>query len=225
LDEKNIQGRYPGKTDGSISDLVAYRLFNEIVLKADYFLDCHGGDIHESEIWSFMYYKTGDEVEKKSEAIARSTGITYLYRTFYPGAMGMEAAKRGIAGGLYELGTGDRLLSLESSAIFNATLNVMHYLGMLEGRPTPITAQPCTVEGQKQEIWTSRSSAYFTKGGLFHTDVGPGDLLTEGQEVGTVTDFWGEVVETIRAPSTGRIMLRTHNPVANPGDEAATVYF
>jgi hypothetical protein len=225
LDEKNIQGRYPGRTDGTISDLIAYTVFNEIVLKANYYLDCHGGDIHESEIWSFMYYKTDDDVEEKSEAIAKSTGITYLYKTFYPGAMGMEAAKRRIAGGLYEVGTGDKLLPEESLAIFNATLNVMRYLGMLEGSPKPITGQPCTVEGQGQTIWTSRSSTYFTNSGLFHTNVKPGDLLIEGQEVGTVTDFWGEVIETIRAPSTGRVMLRTHNPAVNPGNEAATVYF
>ena len=225
LDEKNIQGLYPGRIDGTISDLIAYRLFNEIVLKADYFLDCHGGDIHESEVWSFIYYKTDDEVEKKSEAIARSTSITYLYKWLYPGAMGMEAAKRGVAGGLYEVGTGDRLLSEESSAIFEATLNVMRHLRMLEGTPNPIKGQPCTREGQEQEIRTSRASAYFTKGGLYHTNVKPGDLLTEGQEVGTVTDFWGEVVETIRSPAAGRIMLRTHNPAVRPGDEAVTLHF
>jgi len=224
LDEKNIQSLYPGRTDGTISDLIAYRLFNEMVLKADYFLDCHGGDVHESEIWSFSYYKTDDEVEKKSEAIARATGITYLERSEYP-SMGIEAAKRGVAGGLYELNSGDRLLPEESSAIFEATLNVMRHLGMLEGKPKPLKGQPCTTEGQKQEIWTSSASTYFTNGGLFHTDVKAGDLLTEGQVIGTVTDFWGEVVETIRAPATGRVMLMMHNPAVRPGDEAVTVYF
>jgi len=225
IDGKNIQGHYPGRTDGTITDLIAYRLFHDIVLKADYFLDCHGGDIHESEIWAFHFYGTDDDVEKKSEAIARATGLTYLERSGYQGAMGMEAAKRGIPGGLYELCSGDRLLPEESLAIFECTLNVMRYLEMLEGKPTKIKGQPYTTEGQKQEIWTSSASVYFTKGGLYHTNVKPGELLTEGQVVGTVTDFWGEVIETIQAPATGRVGLMIHNPVANPGDTAISVHF
>jgi len=225
IDGKNIQGRYPGRTDGTISDLMAYRLFHDIVLKADYFLDCHGGDIHESEIWTFHFYHTDDDVERKSEAMARATGLKYLERSDYHGAMGMEAAKRGVPGGLYELCSGDRLLPEESSAIFECTLNVMRHLEMIEGEPTEIKGQPCAAEEQKQEIWTSSASAYFTKGGLYHTDVKPGDLLTEGQIVGTVTNFWGEVVETIRAPATGRVGLMIHNPVANPGETAISVHF
>lgn len=225
IDGKNIQGIYPGRKDGTISNLMAYRLFHDIVLKADYFLDCHGGDIHESEIWTFHFYKTGDDVEKRSEAIARATGLTYLERSGYQGAMGMEAAKRGVPGGLYELCSGDRLLPEESSAIFECTLNVMRHLKMLKGEPTKIKGQPCTTVGQKQEIWTSSASVYFTKGGLYHTDVKPGDFLREGEVVGTVTNFWGEVIETIRAPATGRVGLMIHNPVANPGDAAISVHF
>jgi predicted deacylase len=225
IDEKNIQGLYPGKTDGTISDLMAYRLFNEIVLKADYFLDCHGGDIHESEIWSFIYYKTDDEIERKSEGIARATGLTYLYRSAYPGSMGMEAAKRKVAGGLFELCSGDRLLPEESAAIFDGSINVMRYLGMLDGQPKPVQGQPCTTEGQKQEIWTSSASTYFTKSGLYRTNVKPGDLLKEGQVVGSVVDFWGEVIETIRAPATGRVLLHIHNPAVKAGDEAMSVFF
>ena len=223
IDGKSIQGLYPGRLDGTISDLMAYRLFNEIVLKADYFLDCHGGDIPESEIWYSVYYKTNNDVEKKSEEIARAIGLTYISTSDYHGSMGMEAAKRGIPGVLFELCQGDRLLPEESSAIFEGTKNVMRYLGMLGGKPMKIVGQPGTIEGQEQEIWTTRVSTYFTQGGLYHTNVKPGDLLTKGQIVGTVTNFWGDVIETIYAPATGRIGLMIHNPVVHPGDTAITL--
>ncbi len=224
IDGKNVQGLYPGKSDGTISDMMAYRLFHDIILKADYFLDCHGSDIHESNLWSFIYYGTDDEIEEKSEAIARATGLTYLSRSVYPGSMGMEAAKRDIPGGLYELCSGDRLIPEESSAIFNCTINVMKHLDMLEGDPKEIKT-PGTVEGQEQELWTSRASAYFTKAGLFHTEVKQGQMLKEGEFVGTVTNFWGDVIETITAPAAGRVGGTIHNPVANPGDTAISVHF
>jgi predicted deacylase len=64
LDGRNIQERYPGTTDGTISDLTAYVLFNDVALKSDYYLGCHGGDVHESELWTFIYHKTSGAVEK-----------------------------------------------------------------------------------------------------------------------------------------------------------------
>jgi predicted deacylase len=225
IDEKNIQGLYPGRLDGSISDLMAYRIFNEIILKANYFLDCHGGDIHESELWTFIYYRTGDETEKQSEKIAKATGLTYLIKSAYPGSLGMEAAKRKVAGGLFEICSGDKLLPEESAAIYDGSINIMRHLGMLDGKPQPIKSQPCTIEGQAQEVWTSNASTYFRRPGLFRTTVKPGDLLKEGQVVGTVIDFWGEVIETVRAPATGRVMLTIHNPAVKAGDEAISVYY
>lgn len=225
IDGKNIQGLYPGKLDGTISDMIAYSLFNEILLKANYFLDCHGGDIHESEIWTFIYYKTNDDVEKKSEEIAKSSGLKYVINSVYHGSMGMEAAKRGIPGGLYELCSGDRLLTEESSAIFNCTLNVMRFLGMMEEKPKEIKGQPCTKEDQAPKIWRSSASAFFTKSGLYRTSVKPGDLLKEGQVIGEVIDFWGDVIETIHAPATGYVSLMIHNPVVTAGEIAITVHF
>ncbi len=224
IDGKNIQGLYPGISNGTISDMTAFRLFHDIILKSDHFLDCHGSDIHESNIWSFIYYGTEDETEKKSEAISRATGLTYLSRSVYPGSMGMEAAIRGVSGGLYELCSGDKLITKESMAIFNGTQNVMKHLGMLEGEPIEIKT-PTTVDGQKQELWTSGASAYFTKAGLFHNEIIPGQMLKKGEFVGTVTNFWGEVVETITAPADGRVSGTIHNPVANPGDTAIAVHF
>lgn len=223
IDGKNIQGLYPGKTDGTISDLIAYRVFNDIVLKANYFLDCHSGDIHESSVWFFIFYKTADDNEKKSESIARATTLKYISSSVYHGSLGMEAAKRGVAGGLFELGEGDRLQPRESNAIYNGTLNVMRHLEMLEGEIKEIKDQPYTKPNQEVEIWRSSASSYFKTSGLYHTDVKPGDILKKDQVVGTVTNFWGEVIETICSPAFGRVSLIIHNPAVNAGESAISV--
>ena len=223
IDGKNIQGLYPGKLKGTISDMMAYKVFNEIILKADYFMDCHGSDIHESNLWNFTYYGTNDDIEKKSLAIGRASGLKYLQRSYYPGALGMEAAKKHKIGGLYELCSGDRLLPEESSAIVDCTLNIMSHLDMLKVEPKEIKNQPGTIEGQKEELWASSINTYFTKSGIYHQYVKRGDLVEKDQVVGNVTNFWGEVVETIRAPGTGRVGILIHNPVVNPGDAAIIV--
>lgn len=219
IDGKNMQGLFPGRPDGTISEKMAYTIFN-LTSKADYHIDCHGGCIHESNLWLIIFYNTGeDDVEKKSEAMVRASGIKYLwYIGIHKGALGFELAKRGIPAVTYELNTGDRLLPEESSAIFEGTSNIMRHLGMLEGKSKLIKGQPATTEDQEQETLILSKSAYFTKGGLFHTDVKTGDLLNEGQVIGTVTDLWGELVETIHAPATGRVLGTINNPLVRPGD-------
>jgi len=223
IDGKNIQGLYPGKSDGTISDQIAYKVFNEIILKADYFLDCHGSDIHESNLWNFTYYATDDEVEKKSLDIGRASGIKYLHKSIYPGALGMEAARKHKIGGLYELCSGDRLLPEESSAIVDGTLNIMRHIGMLEGEKKDIKNQPGTTDDQKEEIWASSKNKYFTKKGLYHQHVKPGDLVEKDQVVGVLTNLWGDIIEEIKAPAKGRVAILIHNPVANPGDAAIII--
>jgi hypothetical protein len=227
IDGKNIQGLYPGKTDGTISDLIAHDFFNKIVLKANYFLDFHGADIHESEIWFAMYYGTEDETEKRSEALAKATGITYIENAGAPrGYLGYEAAKRGIPSALLEMvAHGGRFIPEESAATVEVAFNVMRHLRMLEGTPKKIRGQPWIKDDQPQEIWHSRASAYFEKEGLYHTDVKPGDMLREGQIVGTVTNWWGEVIETICAPAAGRVGNMVHCPISHPGNTAITVHY
>ena len=224
IDGKNIQGLYPGRADGTISEMMAYTLFNEIVSKANYHIDCHGGCLNESELWSFIYYGTNDDIERKSEEIAKASGIKYFWYSVYHGSLGMEAAKRGIPSGAYELNSQGRLFPEESSAIVEGTLNVMRHLGMLGGQPKPIKGQPGTTDDQEAEAYCVAGANYFTKSGLYHTEVKPGDLLKQGEIVGTVSDFSGEVLETIRAPATGIVLWKIDSPVALPGDTAVVVH-
>lgn len=47
-DGKNINRLFPGKTEGTLGDKIAYVLTNEYQLKADFYIDIHGGDIPEA---------------------------------------------------------------------------------------------------------------------------------------------------------------------------------
>ena len=74
-----------------------------------------------------------------------------------------------------------------------------------------------------QAIWTPTQPTYFTKSGLYHSMVKPGEDLEEGQNCGIVTDLWGKEIEIIRAPAAGRILGLVHNPMVRAGDTAIWV--
>jgi predicted deacylase len=211
IDGVNLQGSFPGKSDGTIGHLIAFKVFNNAISKADYWIDLHGGDVHESEIGAAHFYRTGtNEIDSKSEGMARALG--FKYTTVSEGKRGEGASYRvgpehGIPTALCELGTGDKLLKEESARVFQGVLNVMRYLKMLTGEPSK-------TEGQRivETIWIGVNHA-----GLFYSNVKPGDILEKGEVIGEIKNLKGEVLETVRAPTKGANMLILHNPVVEPG--------
>jgi predicted deacylase len=239
IDGKNLQGLYPGTESATrgergealqstqISDLMTYMIFHEIVMKANYLIDYHGGDYHEVELWSLQVNISGNEkVDRKSITMAMASGIIYIeYKTPDPGYLRTEAAKRGIPNVVFELCQGGLLLPEESQAIFDGTLNIMRHLRMIHGNPKVIKNQPGTVEGQKQTIIKNRMDVNFMKSGLYYSDIKAGDKVEKGQKVGELKNLEGETIETIYAPATGIVLTQITNPVKLKGDCAMRVYW
>jgi predicted deacylase len=89
------------------------------------------------------------------------------------------------------------------------TLRLMKHLGMVE--------HATAAKKQNQIIWHS-SWVRARVAGLFHTHRIAGQTIEKGEEVGTITDPFGEFKEVIKAPVTGYILGLNHNPVMNAGD-------
>ncbi len=47
IDGLNLNRTFPGSADGTISETLAHILLNEVVMQADFHIDCHGGDLPE----------------------------------------------------------------------------------------------------------------------------------------------------------------------------------
>ena len=76
IDGTNIQGTWPGKQDGSLSQMTTFAVFNNLIAKSNYFIDLHGGDSNESEIGYSLFYKSGkSDIDVKSEGMARALGF------------------------------------------------------------------------------------------------------------------------------------------------------
>src|ERR1700683_5060643 len=48
VDGKNLNRVYPGRPDGTVSERIAYAITTQVIERADYVLDLHCGDGHES---------------------------------------------------------------------------------------------------------------------------------------------------------------------------------
>ena len=87
--------------------------------------------------------------------------------------------------------------------------NVMRYLGMIDGAPSPVGPR---VSARDRKVVRA------TRAGLLRLRVKIGDELVAGQEVAEVCNVFGEVVETVRSSGAGIAGLVWAHKVVNTGD-------
>ena len=79
LDGKNLNRMFPGQALGTITERIAYTISTELHAQADFYMDLHGGDIHEALV-PFVLYPAfaGEEIAEASRAAAALLGVPYV---------------------------------------------------------------------------------------------------------------------------------------------------
>lgn len=195
-----------------ISYQVAQTFYNEILSKANYRLNLHGGDLEEDVLEGTMYSRTGTDAKRDDEnlALARNFGWIWIReglprpslaqaptvrRLDMPMTVGTEAGGMGRC--QYEL----------VDRVVNGCVNVMKYLKMMEGIP---------MIPPKAKVFNPYH-IYSTRGGFFISNVKAGDLVKEKEEIGVIKNLYGDVLEKITAPTDGVIHMVT-TPAIYQGD-------
>ncbi len=71
IDVVNLYASYPGSAEGTISYIMAYKIFSEITSIADYLIHLHGADYNESLVPFNYYAHTGNSgVDSMSRKMA-----------------------------------------------------------------------------------------------------------------------------------------------------------
>ncbi|HSB79981.1 MAG TPA: succinylglutamate desuccinylase/aspartoacylase family protein [Candidatus Methylomirabilis sp.] len=217
IDGLNLNRTFPGKPKGTISEVIADLLLNEVVARADFHIDCHGGDLPEV-LWPYSgYAMTGNPaVDERGEAMARlySPRIVALYRdgTALPptrGSLTSEAARRGVASILAESGSAGGLEPSDVDTHMHGIQNVMRFFKMLPGEPV--------IHGRRM-LAVGQFVVDARRGGLLRLAIGIGDEIKEGQAIAEVCDVFGDVVERIVSPANGIARIIWTHKAVNTGD-------
>ena len=217
VDGLNLNRMAPGRPDGTISEILAHVLLEELVLKADVHIDCHGGDMGET-LWPYAGYAlTGNaEQDQQGEALARlwTPRIFALYQDGSPlpptnGAIAANATKRGTIGILGEAGSNGRLDEQDVQIHLCGIANVMRHLGMIPGKPA--------IEGDRLRA-RSQFVVAARRGGLLRVAIEIGQEIEAGQEVAQIVGPFGEVVERVRTEQAGIARLIWAHKAVHTGD-------
>jgi predicted deacylase len=231
IDGQNVNRVFPGKKNGTISEQIAYTVFEEVIRPADAFIDLHSGDLIEVIPLHTCCQRVGNaELDAKSERLARLFEIEWLnimgkgiddlsatedeQGTYFAGLLsGLtsvgNAALAGVPAVLIEAGGGGTLDQDVVNMEIRGIKNVMRELGMLEGKPDPeVPHRAC------YGMYIMKSKF----GGFFVPDVKIGDMLTKGQRIGETQNLRGDTVATFTSPMTGVVLMMYTTPVRSSGE-------
>lgn len=210
VDNKNPNRFFPGKRGGSYTEAMDYFLFNEVILKSDFYLDLHGGDMVEDLVPFSIYHKSGNEkVDKISLEMAKYYGLPNIITTTlngeWPdsGTTYANASESGIPGAIVEAGGIGQLDEASVQMHMKGMLNVLKLLGCIEGE----ASLPESFNYYNSFVWV-----YTSNKGIFYINHNVGDQIEKGQILGCVEGYFGEELEKIESPVSGRIMFLTTSP-------------
>jgi hypothetical protein len=223
VDGKNLNRVYPGKTDGTVSERIAYHITKEVIERASYVMDLHCGDGNEA-LRPYSYWDVnggGKEVIEKSKQMALAFGLDHIVmdkerptdaaNSLYCSTTAVTRGKPAITIESGGLGVTDD----ESIArIVNGVLNVMRHLQMLPGAARMVE-HPLFID--RSEVLRSATT------GIFYPLVERGHTIAQGTLMGYVTDFFGKRTYELRAPFAGEVLYILGTPPVSKGEPLAMI--
>jgi predicted deacylase len=181
FDGKNLNRVFPGKATGTVSERIAYQV-NQFQEVADFFLDLHGGDIHEALVPFVIYSQLGGaEVAEQSRQASTLLGFPYVVGSVSENGSIGAAANVGTPGFLAELGQCGRWNVNEVHHYKEAVVNVLRSLDVIPGE-----VQPHDVEFLEKMVVTTA-----TADGCWYPEIELDALVKKGQKLGEIRDFFG----------------------------------
>jgi predicted deacylase len=213
-DGKNLNRVFPGKATGTVSERIAYTV-HQLQKAADFYLDLHGGDIHESLVPFVIYSKVGAaDVTELSKQASAALGFPYVVGSVSENGSIGAAASAGTPGFLAELGQCGRWSEEEVEAYLRAVKNVLIYLECLEG--TLVEYPGIQFLDQMHVVKAADEGCWYPTKKLE-------DPVQKGEKIGEIRDYFGKRLSTYHAPASGRILYLVTSLAITEGDPLAAV--
>jgi predicted deacylase len=222
VDAKNLNRVYPGKSNGTLSERIAFVITQEVIEPADYLVDLHGGDGNEALLPYVYMPVTGiPELDRAARGMAIAFGLGHIVIDEAPMPLSGQsmytdhtALSRGIPAITTEtgqLGSNDeRWIDLAETGIDN----LLHHLGMLEGKQRP---PGDIVWLYAYEVLRSPHT------GFFRASVKPGERIRANVVIGTVLDDFGNEINVIKAPFAGIVNYVVATPPISADEPVAMI--
>lgn len=204
-DGKDINRSFPGSKTGSLANLVAHKIMNEIIPKIDFGIDFHTGGASRA---NYPQIRCSLDIDKNIELAKAFSPPVILHSGLIDKSFRKAAYKKGKQILVFETGESLRVDEFGINEAIQGTQRLMKHLGMISKAPDP----------QKSEVYNKSSWVRAKVAGLFHPKINLGDHITKRQLLGRITDPYGNETVKVISQYNGRVIGLNYNPVVHKGD-------
>ncbi len=207
-DRRDLNRCFPGYQDGSLASQLAHIFMKEVVSKCTHGIDLHTGAIHRTNLPHIRACLDNPETMRLAEAFHVPVAIN---SDLHDGSLREAAQQLGIPMLLFE---GGEALRFDEKAIrvgLNGVVSVMRAIGML----------PQSKSKKAYDKMRVASNSYWVRAphsGTCLIRKKPGDMVAEGEVLGTVCDPFGEHCFAVKARNAGIMIGKSLLPLYNEGD-------
>jgi len=205
VDGKGLGTVFPGKKDGTLTEVIAYTLWEEVITKADAVIDCHGGEYSENMVPYVITCTKGDpDLDKRTVDMAMALGVPFVEVVdattswWGRGNLRGETILSGRPAMVMEIGERGERDPRFIAAVYESLQNALKHLGMKSGKPVRWAGKP--VRFERGIILRANAD------GLWEPEVVTGQWIEKDAVFGRVRDFDGTLLEEILAPEAGVVL-------------------
>ncbi|MBE9043274.1 succinylglutamate desuccinylase/aspartoacylase family protein [Pleurocapsales cyanobacterium LEGE 10410] len=206
-DRRDLNRSFPGSETGSLASRLANLFMREIVDRSTHGIDLHTAAVHRINLPQIR----ANLEDEMTYRCAKAFGAPLMmHASTRDGSLRHAATNKGIPVLLYEAGEALRFDPLAIRVGVAGILGVMNCLEMYRDELAPTVGNSLKTTKSK---WMRASC-----GGIFHLEVNLGDKVAKKQELGYITNAFGEKRVAVRANVNGIVISYTQNPLVNQGD-------
>jgi uncharacterized protein len=202
---------FPGKRDGTLTEQMAFHIFEQLRQHATHFVDVHTAFTEDTH-WA-LYSPPSGPASAVAHGMARAFGFQHTLPTPLDTLVGSaltELARQGIPGMIIEAGGIGPAFSPETVADSAERFrNVLRQLEMIPGKVT---------DYGDLTLFSNFAWVNATRGGLFRPAVKCGNRIEKGDLVGRYYDVYGDLIEEAKSPFAGVVLAIGGGPVMPNGE-------
>ncbi|MDF1865938.1 MAG: succinylglutamate desuccinylase/aspartoacylase family protein [Saprospiraceae bacterium] len=206
IDGTDLNHIMPGKPNGNVSQVYAWRIVNRIVKEFDYLIDLHtasNGRINSYYIRADM----ADETVRKMALLQNAQII--VHNPPSDGTLRGTADEMGIPAITLEVGDPNRFQKGLIREGLTGIHNLLGHFGMLE----------CEMEEPDEETVLCKKSywIYTDMGGIMTVHPKLTEVVNKGQVIASMRNIFGDLVKEYHAPENGIVIGKSISPINQTG--------
>lgn len=216
IDGKNLAREFPGDAKGTATEIVAHELTEHVLKGSNLLIDLHSAGNNFEMPFLCGFQDDGGSVAASSRHFADIFAADFTWRHSgvpSPGRSLSTAFNLGIPAIYTEGGGGRSVRRDELTGYTDGVLRVLHELSMVDIAPTRMGSSVRVLgDGNTDTGITAPASGYLV------SRVTSGEPCLAGQVLADIVDIDGTIVDEIRAPQAGYLMMRRRDARVNVGD-------